>query len=465
MAIQATLYSVSKDRNSTARPSSGGWTMDIRLKDGCSIISPGVIFDFGLQGNPHEYNYLHIPDFGRYYWINDWTYDRGLWIAGCTVDALASWRDEIGESSQYVARAAAAFDGAISDSLYPSKTGPQIVNTELQPSPGSTYWTNNVNSGTFVLGIVGNAASELGAVSYYAMTPSQFRAFASAMLGDISLYGSDWGDQFTLDFVKSLFNPAQYIKSCMWFPFAITGSKVSGIPFGWWVLNTEASLLTSYTHADNFSAAIADHPQIARGRYLNSDPYRHLTLYLQPFGSIKLPAGNINRNLSVSITTDLISGQAAAYVYGSTGGAIPQAIMLSQHSAQVGVPIGFAQISSNLLEAASAVGSAAASVTTGNALGFAYGVATAAESLAGRYRGGGSNGSFATYSTPLRVLAEYYLVCEDMPERVGRPLMEPRTVSTLPGFLQCEKAHFDAPATAGEIKSIEDALNAGIYWE
>ena len=151
MAIQATLYSMTKDRNSTAIPSGGGWTMDIRLKDGCSIIAPGVIFDFGLQGNPQEYNYLHIPDFGRYYWINDWTYDRGLWIAGCTVDALASWRDEIGASSQYIARAAAAFDGAISDSLYPSKTGPQIVNTELQPSPGSSYWTSNINSGTFLV--------------------------------------------------------------------------------------------------------------------------------------------------------------------------------------------------------------------------------------------------------------------------------------------------------------------------
>ena len=53
---------------------------DCLVRNGTGIINPKIELDYGLTTNPSQYNYCYIADFGRYYFIREWTFDAGLWI-------------------------------------------------------------------------------------------------------------------------------------------------------------------------------------------------------------------------------------------------------------------------------------------------------------------------------------------------------------------------------------------------
>lgn len=63
------------------------------LKEETSIISPVVLMELE---NPSSYNYAYIPEFGRYYFINDIVSVRkGLWRISMQVDVLESFKNYI----------------------------------------------------------------------------------------------------------------------------------------------------------------------------------------------------------------------------------------------------------------------------------------------------------------------------------------------------------------------------------
>lgn len=58
-----------------------------------SVISPEI--DLEVE-NPTGFNYAYIPDFGRYYFINDMVSIRsGLWKISMRVDVLMSFKSDI----------------------------------------------------------------------------------------------------------------------------------------------------------------------------------------------------------------------------------------------------------------------------------------------------------------------------------------------------------------------------------
>lgn len=94
MAINITFFSFSKKMNSTSQPS-GGLVTSCDLKRGTDVLNPQIIINRRDMSN---YNYAYIPAFSRYYWINNWSVDGGLWYGALSVDALASWKAEIGST-------------------------------------------------------------------------------------------------------------------------------------------------------------------------------------------------------------------------------------------------------------------------------------------------------------------------------------------------------------------------------
>ena len=63
------------------------------LKEETSIISPVVLMELE---NPSSYNYAYIPEFGRYYFINDIiSVRKGLWRISMQVDVLESFKNYI----------------------------------------------------------------------------------------------------------------------------------------------------------------------------------------------------------------------------------------------------------------------------------------------------------------------------------------------------------------------------------
>ena len=151
VAFNVTLYSFTKEVNSTARPSGSGQTYPCVVITPCDIINPQLRLQLGTGYNPSTYNYCYVPAWGRYYWINDWIMDGPIWTAVCNVDPLASWKTQIGATSAYVLRSAAAYDGDVIDNLYPTLAEPTITVSNY-----NTGWFTDLDydHGTFVVGLI-----------------------------------------------------------------------------------------------------------------------------------------------------------------------------------------------------------------------------------------------------------------------------------------------------------------------
>lgn len=437
------LYSFNKRNNSTRQPY-GGLKVSGELKESSSILSPSVSFG----GIEPEYNYAHIPEFDRYYWVRDWTYSGGLWTASMEVDVLASWRSYIGSSTQFVVRSSAAVDGDVIDSMYPATNIAQVFTNTVD----SPWDPSNI---TYVVGILGGGSG--GAVTYYFMTPAQFTQLGEYLMNDVEWVGTDLGE-LTADVLKAEFNPLQYISSVYAIPFAAGGFSRQ-IKFGWWTVPVNASPASS-AMSFQISLSVPKHPQNARGNYLNGPPYSSFTLFMPQFGQIPLD-GNILAGVSsvtCEVQYDVKSNTAILYVRAGNS-------LIYQSSAEFGATVQVGQIATSKIDMVVGAAKAATSIFTGDLGDAVSGAADAIKSIFPQSSTKGAAGTLAAFYQAPALQAKFMLVTDDDNVDIGRPLYQPRTISSLPGYVQTRNADISAPATAEEITRIENELNGGIFYE
>lgn len=483
MSITVNLYTFAKKVNSTGRPSTSPLALDCVLKDSCSIIYPVIGVDRGITWNPSSYNYAQISAFNRYYYVNDWSFAEGLWWAALSVDALASWRSEIYGTTEYVGRAASTYDGAIIDILFPAKStyALNVVRWNGAGLGPYTPWTNNIDSGFYVVGIINNDSNSLGAVSYYAFTPSQFANLKSYLLGDVTWTGilatnPDIGENL----FKALFNPFQYITTIYWYPFSVPsgiGDSISSIKFGWWeIQNISGYRLTNYYHLIASTLQVLNHPEARnRGVFLNGGPYSKYILYAPPFGEFELDAGafpnaaytNNYTPVSCSIVVDLISGQGKLTV---TVDGRPQLV----NQTQIAISIQIAQLSSEKsAEWTGRVAEQGLSTLISNTLGSSQGerivnmgVQDAISIGDVRMMQTGSNGTLCQFMSPFFIACIYYDMTDDANTDKGRPLCKEVLLSTLaPGYVITAGSHVAIAGTETEISAVNGALDGGVFLE
>ena len=91
--MHITLLRNNSEKNKLNKSLSDAITLTGTLKDETSIINPVVLMELS---NPSNYNYAYIPEFNRYYFINDIvSVKNGLWRISLTVDVLESFKDSI----------------------------------------------------------------------------------------------------------------------------------------------------------------------------------------------------------------------------------------------------------------------------------------------------------------------------------------------------------------------------------
>lgn len=307
--MRIVLYSFSKRENSTRQPTiqtTQREFSDIRLKDASSIVTPAIELQLGNTASPEQYNYAYIPDFHRYYWINNWVYYRGIWTAYLNVDALATWRSQIGASTQYVLRSAAEYDGEISDNFYALRGNVITENTDIQSL--WTYAGSDMNKyGRYVIGVMGNSAT-----TYYMMTPKAFYAFIKGLFSD------DFVQSFTTTITTSAgeiltgMNPLSYISSIRWYARNIELGTVGYDPDGVQGVDYRATITVGYGTVvlANFDSTLGNdecvgihqqyadyatnyvlpkHPQTAtRGNYVNREEFTSIHLFYPPWGVVTL---------------------------------------------------------------------------------------------------------------------------------------------------------------------------------
>ena len=468
MSIKVQFYKFNKNPNSTKRPGEPNITYNCLLIEPTSIINPDIALTDATA--PHQYNYAYIPEFSRYYFVNDWNYSGGRWLASLNVDVLASFKYEIGASRQYILRSAAEFNGNIIDNLYPAENSPDIVQVyNSAPNPwqerGNPF-VSDLPNGIFVVGIINSDVNAIGAVSYYKFTNQQFRNFCNALMQN-----ADWAfsgiEEISTELFKSLFNPFQYVASCMWFPFpsvVFPGTEVSEIPYGWWKFPTAATRISEFGGFAPTIFLTPKHPQAeGRGEYLNAAPYSRYKLVWPAFGVFPLDANVMGKceRLRAECWVDAVSGKGCLQIFSDRGNS---AIFTSTQT-MVGVPIQLAQVTSDYIGAATSAAGGVTDFLTGDISGGVSAIGNAIKTAMPQVRTQGSNGMISSYNFPPHLECEFYRVVEESNENRGRPLCQERVVSTLPGYQMTADAELEAPCTASELNSIKNYMNAGFFYE
>ena len=468
MSFTVNLYNFAKRENSTKQPAAGPVSFECILRSPSGIVTPSISLDLGRTQNPAAYNYAYIPAFKRYYFIAEWTYDSPLWTARCVCDVLATYKSAIGSSSLYILRAASASDGSVVDNLYPMKSAP--VNSVKTFSTKYQTVDSSLAGGRYIVGVVDSDPTQ-GSIAYYMMGYPGLRSLMDYLMN--SFVTADHGFDITdasIMLQKSIIDPFDYIKSCIWVPFAPTdlpsgaGSsgeiKIAGISTG-----ISATKL-SYTynciiHQSIAITGIARHPQAAdRGSYLNIAPYTEAEIFIPPFGLISLDTRILasSPSITLDLRTDLISGNGILNI--EIGGTDVNRIQ-----SQVGVPIQLSQIRQDIIGGATSLVSAGASALLGNYLGSAAGVGSAAQALAPKASTIGGAGGWSDLSGQPGLIQHFYPVTDDDPDHAGRPLMAVRQISSLSGYIICQDGDVPIDGTQSEAESVRSYLEGGFYYE
>lgn len=446
--MNITCYSgFSKKPNSTKQPSSGT-DVSVVLKEPTSVINPVFI----IQGYNLSWNYIKWGV--RYYYVDDIVIvHNNIAEYHCSTDVMATFKSDIGGSSQYVTRSATAYNPKVMDSKYPTIADTDEIITGLTGISGNI----SVNSGTIVIGL----KSKLGTqgVAYYAMNTAQFSSFISFLYSDIWLDASEIG----VSLQKMLIDPFDYIVSCNWYPFSITGTDTN-VYFGFWDWTgqsaqriSESGRMRTFTH----SGTLPNHPQIARGTYLNASPFTRLSLDLYTFGQIALDPNRFldSRSFVVNLVIDLYTGIGTVKVQSTTG-------IVFESSATCSVPIQLSQVRTDLTRPIISTANAVVAYQTHNYIGMTASIVDAIKGNLPQISTIGAVGSqSAYYLNPPKIDNIYYRIVDEDLAQVGRPLCEVRTISGLSGYIECDNADLDTAASPAEKEQILSNLNGGFYYE
>lgn len=467
------LMRMNKMINSTSRTAIATYDTKAQYLNPCSDLNPEL--ELHVQFGDHEisyYNMIKIED--KYYNINDIVYENyNLCRVSCSIDVLATYKDYITTTSQYVTRTSdiANCDPYAIDDKYPA-----LANKTIYQAVTDNVFTST--QGYYILGIIceyvstnipANALFTFGSVTYVAMTrPSLYTL--------ISKLSQEHG------FIADL-NPLQYITTCFYVPFTPASTteatipastlKIGGVTFSV-ALNvmTEVNMETLGTYNGiykNIKTGVLLLPTLAhdRGYGYNSNPYTKYYLYAGPFGTIELDSASVigQQALKYAIDYDTVTGSGKLTILNNSDK------LLHEITAQVGVFCQISQISrDSLLGLASAGIGVVSAAATGNAIGVVSGVLSAADSIIPKVSSVGNNGSLIDFVPQgFRVVAEKYSVADEPELYVyGRPCLRYKTMEdfTTGAFIQIDNPVISIPGAKNpEIEALITFMQNGFYLE
>lgn len=468
MGFTVNLFTFSKRDNSTAQPTGTGTEFTCVLKSGSGIMRPVLAFDIGLSSDPSSYNYAYIAAFDRYYFIEEWYFDRALWTATLKVDVLATYKTEIGAASLYVLRAAGDHDGDIIDTLYPAKTGCSYA-SDVKTNP----WWNDLS---WVVGVI-SRSSNMGSMAYYGMDSAncvtmcqnlQDRSFIITAANGFDL--TELSDALQL----SLVDPIQYVKTCMALPVSITdlaniGSLAAVYAYSWDTQATGYKILQAPYINKSFTFDISKHPDTnTRGNYVNASPFTSITLTLPPFGTIDIDTSVTcsASTLTADVRIDPITGKGILTVSCNN-------IVLNRVEAQLGVPISLSSVTRDMLGVAGSLAGGLGGAITGGLSGniagglssVFTGIGNAVGSIMPRASTVGTSGGFATGMGDFRLDHQFFRPVDDDNAHNGRPLCKMKTISSLSGYILVQDGDVSTTGTSSEDAAIRTYLENGFYYE
>ena len=456
MAFTVELTSFSKPFNSTSRPSAFSHTASVELKGNSGINNPVLRWAYGTA-SPHGWNYVYIPLWSRYYFISDWVYvGGGVWDISLKLDVMATYKDQIGASAQYVLRSSVVYDTDIVDNLYPEKARITRQTSNIN-SPFQGFQADNYS---IVLGVIGKKSSNnRTGINYYVMNSTTFNSFLNSIFGDNDYFGVS---ELSFNLLKSIANPSDYITTCKLFPFSVPTGGTEVIKMGWWNSEITGNVIAGnpvFTWTGEI--AINKHPQAAtRGSYLNVSASRYM-LISPLWGNIPInPASIKNASvLQLMVRVDCISGVGDLLI--SADG-----IAIEKTTTQISTEIPIGQVSQDFMgAAASALGGVGAAMA-GNTIGVLAAIGDVATHLLPQARISGTIGNAGAYYWAFILTSEFMAIVDGSDAREGRPCCRQLGIAaTGNGYYQVRDAYVPVAASADESREIKSIMESGFYYE
>ena len=112
--MQVVLYVNKSDKRKLEKELIEVANIDCKIKDDCSILNPTLI----IKIDSVDYNYVYIPEFNRYYYIDDIiTLNSRLKEISCSVDVRQSYREQLRNTSAIIARNERYYNQYIPDNM------------------------------------------------------------------------------------------------------------------------------------------------------------------------------------------------------------------------------------------------------------------------------------------------------------------------------------------------------------
>lgn len=485
MAFEVRFFNFSKRENSTALPDiSGGAVYKCTLKENCSMNNPSFLLDLKDANAWPDYNYCYVAPWKKYFFVDDWTNEKPLWRAQCSVDVLASFRSEILNSTQYVSYSSVSGGTWLADTRIP------LLKSGTVSTASASMSSIFVSGGLYILSYIGRETAGLVALG---------KASLMVLLDTIAGSEDDF-DQDTVNRVTNYFGSGTPIsaeealyamtqvatqndflgkayatapsclRSCIYTPLKVNGSPDTRI----WLGNFDTQVTGISVEGTPITGSISV-----------SIPWQHsdwrrsvceqVYLYLPLVGMVSISADSVVNESSLTIeysytltdATIAYKVNAGNQVIGTYGG-----------SCAINYPLGVNQQASAgqvLQSVMQGVTQTVSAGITGNIGGVVAGIATTAynaldtaltshpSSVGGIGGGAGSglNRNVICYT----VSHDTVIAPSAMAQTLGVPTMKPIVLRSASGYCQCVNAHVSAPANLEELNAITAMLNSGFYIE
>lgn len=459
MSISVSFTTEAKRMNSTKQLTMSAGTYSCNFKNGCSMLKPTLFLELANNSFP---SYTAFQIGSKYYNITDIRSVRNnLFEIDGEIDVLATYKNSIGATTEYVTRAASAYDLDIVDVKYPTK-----ANTSISEIEFNTLHSSFTNGGSFVIGISNGVNVESAGVTYYVLNNVTMARFLAFMFDGTWMTASD----ISTDLQKELVNPMQYIDSIKWYPFDIANSSLislsSGeIKFGYWGSGITAPIVSANDTIMPYaqSITIPNHSQYSRGHYLNGSPFTLLSLQCYTFGQIPIDANLFisNNTLTLSIAVDVITGLARLTLRCGSSNPVP----FYTKYGDIGVNCKISQITQGFFESIGNVTGGGFSLIAGNPIGYMSGIVSGLQALQPQLATSGTNGSKMGYNIIPRLTIKRQILADEDIAQLGRPLCSPRVINTLSGYVQCENVDINIAATNTEKQQIIRFMEDGFFYE
>ncbi len=122
--MNVTLYKNTSERERVVKNLTSPVIMSGTLRGECSVLEPEILVD--KSQNLALYNYMYIPDFGRYYYCKIESVNNRMWRVIGKVDVLMSYASQIKAQTAIVERQENNWDLYLPDEAFRTSQKEQV---------------------------------------------------------------------------------------------------------------------------------------------------------------------------------------------------------------------------------------------------------------------------------------------------------------------------------------------------